>query len=220
MNSADRPTAVAAVALDLSVQARALTIVDSDTYRQVAEFLLGVKSLRAEIAATFDPHIARAYDAHRALCREKKDAEAAAVEAERIAKDLLVGWDTARQRDREREQAELDAVARAAVRQAIAEAATAGDVVGVEALIAQGAPVAVVPPATPDVSGIRYRETWTARVVNFAALVAAAVEHPAYLALLKPDSKALDAQARSLRGRLAIPGVEAVRSRDVAPGRR
>jgi hypothetical protein len=219
----DDPTARTAVmtrSATLPEQARAFTIIDSDSYARVAEFLLGIKALRAEIAATFDEHIGRAYEAHRALCREKRDAEAAAVEAERIAKDLLVGWDLTQSRAREQEQAELDAIAREAVQEAMAEAIAHGDLVHVEALRAMPTPLAVVPPATPPVAGISYRETWSARVVNFAALVNAAVTHPAYLSLLKPDTRALDAQARSLRGRLAIPGVESVCTKDVAAARR
>jgi len=64
------------------------------------------------------------------------------------------------------------------------------------------------------------RETWSARVTDLAAFVRAVAAHPPWLALLKPDLTALNAQARSLRGRLAIPGVEAVCTRDVAASSR
>ena len=68
----------------------------------------------------------------------------------------------------------------------------------------------------PIVEGISYRTRWSARVVDFAALVRAAAGHEPWIALLKPDQRALDAQARSLQARCAIPGVEVVRARDVA----
>ena len=77
---------------DLPAQAGALAITDDASYHHVVEFLKGIKQLRASIAATFDEHIHRAYEAHRALCREKQTAEGTAVEAERIAKALLATY--------------------------------------------------------------------------------------------------------------------------------
>jgi hypothetical protein len=52
--------AVVAAASQHIEQAQAFTITDADSYRRVAEFLQGIKALRAEIAATFDPHIKHA----------------------------------------------------------------------------------------------------------------------------------------------------------------
>ena len=76
-----------------------------------------------------------------------------------------------------------------------------------------------IAPAPPP-AGISVRETWSARVVNFAALVAAASKTPAYLALLTANQTALDQQARSLKERMNVPGVEPVRTKGIAAGRR
>jgi hypothetical protein len=219
-------TRLVVAARELPERARAFTIIDADTYRLVAEFLLGVKDLRSEIAETFDPHIARAYEAHRALCKEKRDAEAAAVEAETIAKTLLATWDDAQARRVEEQRQAREAIAQldaAAVEDEARAAEAAGDLQRADELRGSTRAVpAVIAVASevPKVEGIAYREVWSAKVTNLAALVHAAATHEAYVALLKPNTAALDAQARSLRERLRIPGVEAVCTKVVAAGRR
>lgn len=211
--------ATTADAVALEVQARGFVITDDATYREVAEFLLGIKALRAKIAATFDEHIKRAYDAHRALCAEKRHAEAAAVAAERIAKDLLTEWDAAQARAREQERV---ALAAALQEQQLADAVAVADADPEQAdeILAAPVPLAAVAPAVPKVEGISYRETWSARVDDLDALIRAAILNDHFRAYLLPNMPALHALARSLRARLKIPGVTAVCSKDVAAGRR
>ena len=57
----------------------------------------------------------------------------------------------------------------------------------------------------PRVAGVTKRVTYSARVVDFAALVASG-----RLELLLPNQTALDAMARALKGAVQIPGVEIV----------
>jgi hypothetical protein len=222
--SAELDTATAA-ACALETQARALVVTTADEYARAAEFLLGVKELRAQIAATFDPHIKRAYDAHRALCAEKRQAEAAAVTAERLAKEHLIAWDLAQTRRAEIEGARLQTIAEdVAADETLSDAlaaAEAGDLVLAEQILDAPilVPTAAVRPDVPPVNGIARRDTWSAEIIDFAALVAAAAANPMWLALLKPDTKALDAQARSLRHRLAIPGVRVVKTPGIAASR-
>jgi hypothetical protein len=217
---------VAEVAGDLVVQVRGFVITTPEQYRTVAEFLKGVKALRAEIADTFDAHIKRAYEAHRALCAEKRNAEANAVEAEGIAKSLLDAWDTEQQREAERRRVRDEGLAREVQTEIILDDAIAAEAAGdperaAEILDAPRAPIAAAAPVlTPKVEGIAFRVTWGARVTDFAALVKAAALHPQYLALLKPDMTAINGLARSLRERLNVPGVEAVSSRGVSASKR
>lgn len=218
--------AVAERALTFPDRAKALRIVDADTYQAACEFLKGIKALRTEIAETFEPHIKRAHESHRALLKEKSDAEAPLADAERIAKSALVTYDQQQERIRRAEQARIQAeVQRQEEERRLAEAVAleaAGDVEEAEALFEEpiDVPTIAVAPTTPKVSGISFRETWGAEVTNLAALVQYVAANPMFSALLLANMPALNAQARSLKGELRIPGVKAICTRDVAAGRR
>lgn len=220
-------------ALAFPDQARALRIVDAPSYGAAADFLKGVKALRDEIAETFDQHIKRAHESHKALLKEKQDAEAPLAQAERIVKDALVAYDREQERiRREEEQRRQDELRRQEEERRLLEAIELEEAARetgntefqeqADALI--DAPVMVptvaVPPTTPKVSGISYRETWSARVTNLAALVKFVAANPQFTNLLQPNQTALNTQARSLKAHMQIPGVEAVCTRDVAAGRR
>jgi hypothetical protein len=217
---------VTAKALTYPDQARALVIADAGTYQQACDFLKGIKALRTEIAETFEPHIKRAHEAHKALLKEKADAEAPLAEAERITKGALVIYDNAQEKLRREEAARQQAkLRRQEEERRLAEAVAleeAGDAAEAEALIEEPiiVPTVAVQPSTPKVSGIAYRETWSASVTDLGALVKFVAANPQFAALLTPNMPALNAQARSLKGQMQIPGVEAICTRDVAAGRR
>jgi hypothetical protein len=213
-------------ALTFPEQARGLRIVCTQTYERACDFLKGIKALRQEIAETFDPHIKRAFDAHRALCAEKKDAEAPLADAERIVKTALVEYDREQEAIRRQEQIAREAELRTQEedrRLAEAEAlAAAGAPEMAEALLSEPiqTPAVAVAPKVPKVNGIAYRETWSAQITDLHALVKFVAAHPSHLGLLTANTAALNAQARSLKGQMRIPGVQAVATRDVAAGRR
>ena len=220
-------------ALAFPDQARAIRIMDAASYQQACEFLKGVKALRDEIADTFDPHIKRAFESHRALVKDKRDAEAPLAEAELIAKRALVTFDTEQERIRQEEQRRLQEQARrdAEERQlveAIAleeEAQASGDAsLAMEAAAKLEEPVHVpavaVAPMTPKVSGIAYRETWGGRLTDIAAVIKYAAANPQFMGLLMINQPALNQLARSMKHQMRIPGVEAVCTKDVAAGRR
>ncbi len=161
-------------------KAKAALITDHESYHGVAEFLLGIKALRKKIAETFDPHIKRAFEAHRALTKEKADAETPLTDAETLIKGRLAAWDTEQERlrleaqrvadEKARQSEEDDRLARAAAMEI--EGQQFGDeqmVAEAHELITQPAPVIVAPPvarATPKVSGISYRTVVKFRIVN------------------------------------------------------
>lgn len=218
--------AVVEKALAVPDQARALRISDSGSYALACDFLKNVKALRTEIADTFEPHIKRAHEAHKALLKEKNDAEAPLAEAERIVKAALVVYDQEQERIRRAEAARLqEELRQQETERRLAEAVeleAAGETAEADALIAEPitVPVVAVAPTTPKVSGITYRETWAANVTDLAALVKYVASNPQCAPFLSANMPALNAQARSLKGALRIPGVEAVCTRDVAAGRR
>ncbi len=218
--------AVVERALAFPDQARALRIADARTYEGACEFLKVVKALRTEIAETFEPHIKRAHESHKALLKEKQDAEAPLAEAERIAKSALVTYDQQQEHVRREEQRRLQAELRRQeedrrLSEAVA-AEEAGDTQAADELIEEPVfvPTVAVAPSTPKVSGISYRETWSANVVSLPQLVKFVAANPQFAGLLSANLPALNAQARSLKAQMQIPGVEAVCTRDVAAGRR
>jgi len=220
-------------ALAFPDQARALRIVNAQSYQFACEFLKGIKALREEIADTFDPHIKRAFEAHRALVKEKREAEAPLADAELIAKRALVAFDTEQERIRREEQQRLEAEARrqAEERQlmeAIAleeQAQASGDAgLAMEAAAMLDQPVMTptiaVAQSTPKVSGISFRETWSGQLTDLAALIRYAAANPQFMNLLQVNQVALNGLARSMKGQLQVPGVRAIVTKDVAAGRR
>lgn len=213
-------------ALAFPDQARALRIADPATYQAACDFLKDIKAFRAQIAETFEPHIKRAHDAHKALLKEKSDAEAPMVEAERIVKASLVAYDQEQERVRRVEAARLQEAVRLQEEERrlndAVELEAAGESAEAEALIdaPMVVPTVVVAPTTPKVSGIAYRETWSASVTDLAALVKYVAANPQCAPFLSANMPALHAQVRSLKGQLRIPGVEAICTRDVAAGKR
>lgn len=204
-------------------RARAMTVTSAESYTGACEMLKGIKALRQKVSDTFDPHIKRAVDAHRALLAEKRDAEAPLSEAERILKDSIVAYDTAQDRLRREEERRLQEIARREEEQRRLEeaaalerqAAAADDVelrAEAEAMLSEPihAPTVVVAKSTPKVAGISYRETWSARVVSLSKLIAWVARHPECANYLAANLPALNAAARAQKNGLRVDGVEAV----------
>ncbi len=218
--------AVVERALTFPDQARTIRIADDASYQQACDFLKNIKSMRTEIAETFEPHIKRAHESHKALVKERADAEAPLADAERIVKSALVTFDQEQERIRRAEAARLQEQMRLQEEERrlteAVELEAAGETAEAEALIAAPVfvPTVAVAPSTPKVTGISYRETWSANVTDLGALVKYVAAHPQFAGLLLANMPSLNAQARSLKAQMQIPGVEAVCTRDVAAGRR
>lgn len=75
-----------------------------------------------------------------------------------------------------------------------------------------------VPPAPPKpaAAGVSFRDVWSANVTNLMALVQAVGKGEQPVTLLQPDMTALNGLARSLKGAMNVPGVEAVSERIAA----
>lgn len=214
-------------------RARGIRISDATTYTQAAELLKGIKALRQEVDATFDPIIAAAFKAHREACAQKKKAEAPLAEAEAILKRGCVDYDMEQERIAKAEEIRLREEARRAEEQRRLEEAAALEREGNETnnpellyeaneLIEQPVetPGVVVAKNTPKVNGISYRETWNARVTNLQKLIQFVAKNPQHANLLAPNYAALNGLARSLKTGMRIDGVEAVCTKQaVASGR-
>lgn len=214
-------------------RARAVTIADDASYTRAAELLKGIKALRGRIADTFDSHIKRAFESHKALVREKAEAEAPLTEAEAIVKRSLVTYQQEQDRKAREEARRLEEAARqqeetrrleeaAAIERVAAE--TGDEAMRATAHEVLEAPVAAVvvrpAPATPKIAGISYRDTYSARVVNVSKLIAFVARNPQFANLLTPNQTALNQLARAQKAMLQIDGVEVVTERVAAAGSR
>lgn len=213
-------------------RARALLVTDDGSCVKAAELLKAIKALRQRVAETFDPHIKRANDAHKALCQEKREAEQPLAVAEELLKGQLLSYEQAQERVRRERERELQEQARreeesrrlddaAALER---EAAASNDpslLYEAEALLEQPilAPVVTLPSLTPKVAGIAYRETWKADpTVDLKALARAVADGLVPTTYLLPNLPALNQIARATKGTQPVPGVRFVRERTVAAG--
>lgn len=218
-------------ALTWPERAKALVIDTPESYSLAAEMLKGIKGLRAKIADTFGPLKAKTYTAWKAVCDEEKKADTPLTEAEGVIKAAMVAWDTeqaqlaaaearrlaeeARQAEETRRVAEAAALEREAVATGDASLLAEAEAIISEPVVA---PVVIVPKATPTVAGISYRETWKAEVTDLAQLVRAAATNPTLIALLQPNTTAINGMARALKGTMRVPGVRVYSERGVAAG--
>jgi hypothetical protein len=206
------PEEVKSEALAWPERAAALKVTDAESYTAGGELLKAIKALRNRIADTFDTHIKRAHEAHKALVKEKADAEAPLTQAEGTIKRALIAYTEAEERKRREEERRLAEEARKAEEARRLEEAAALEAMAVETgdteMMATAqeivsapvpAPVVVLPKTTPKVAGLSYREVWRFRVVN-AALVPRQ-----YLTV---NEQAIGGVVRAMKGATVIPGVE------------
>lgn len=209
-------------------ESAAIVIKTDEQYTAVAERLKVITTFKRKVQDFFTPHKKRASDAHKALCDDEKKVLRPAEADESRLKTALVTFTTERERVRRAEESRLREQQRQEeetrrLNEAAAlerEATATGDLAlqeQAEALIE--APIPVMPvhtetQAPPKVDGISYRDTYRGHVYDLDALVIAAVNDKTgqlrgYLKI-EPNTSAIDAMARSLRDKLAIPGVRLV----------
>lgn len=219
---------VTELALTWPQRAGALAIASPATYTEAGEMLKGIKALRKEVDAAFDPIITAAHAAHREACSQKKRAETPLAEAETILKRGLIAYDTEQDRLRREEERRLQELARQAeetrrLDEAAAlerEASTMADLNEgfqlrreAEALLEQPivAPVVVLEKTTPKVSGISYREVWRFRITDATKIPRE------YLAV---DEQKIGGVVRAMKGQTNIPGIECYADKVASAGSR
>lgn len=216
-------------ALTWPEKANGLAVITNEVYTVAADMLKNIKALRQLIADTFDPHVQRAHQAHKALVAEKAKAEAPLTEAEAVIKRKMVTYSTEQERIRREAEEQARAAAlkaeedrRLAEASALAALATAtGDesyAAEAEAIIQAPieAPAVTVKSTMPVAAGISYRETWAAVVTSKARLIEFVAANPDYLNLLDVNATAVNALARALKGTMKIPGLQAQATKTVA----
>lgn len=216
-------------------RAKRTAVTDGPSYEAAAELLKAIKSLRAEVDTTFDKHIKSAHGAWKGLLAEKARHETPLTDAETVIKRALVTYDQEQERLRREEQRRLDDLARQqAEDEALARAAAleaegqqfgdAGMVMEAAQIVEEAiqAPAPIAPMAkkeTPKVAGIAMVTTWSCTCTDLAALIRYVAAHPEQSNLLQFNQTSGNALARSQRERMNIPGLRAVPTQGVAARR-
>lgn len=215
-----KPEEIAAKVSPLPAKARTFIIRDNASYEAAAEFLKGIKSLRAEVDAAFDPIISKAHETHKAALDQKRKSEEPLIEAERIMKKSVAGYLDVKEQERLVEEARIrqeyqDKIRAQAEEENLKlaeELAAAGDMDGA----AEAVDAEVVIPEIPvyvessvvKVAGISARKQYVVAAVEVRKLVQAVAAGLAPLECLKANDSFLGAQARAFKkaGEL-FPGV-------------
>lgn len=207
--------AIKAEIVPVTARAQALTVTNQDEHESALAFIGDVGRTAKKVEALFAEPKRLAFAAHRAITA----AEAVLLEPLKHAKQLAGRkCDTYESEVRARVEAEERAAREAArkqeeerqLRDAI-EAEAAGDVEQAEAILAEPVAVPVIRVEAPvaKVAGVSARETWSAEVTDKMALIRHVAAHPELAPLLDANLTALNAQARSLKAEMRIPGVRA-----------
>ncbi len=199
----------------LAKDAGAILVTDAPSYRVAANFLLAIKAYRIEVAATFDPIIQKAHEAHKEALAQKQVFERPAETAEKIVKRRMGDWQAAEERRLAEEARRLEAQARAdAEDQRIAEAAAAEQAGrSEEARALLDAPIftapVIAPPAAPKIAGISIRNNWT-------FLIEDATKIPREFLMV--DTVKIRAHVRAWKAEARIPGVRVYDDRIISGG--
>lgn len=193
--------------------AKGFRITSTDDYLKSADMLKGIKALLKQIDDTFDPHIKRAFEAHRGLVGEKKLHQQKPLEAEGIIKRAVLSYQLAEEQKRREAEARAQEEARKEREKLEAQAAKAaakGKEEKAAALVAAASAVTVpvIPTTTPRVAGISTRVTYKAVVVDKMELVKAVAAGTVPLNALDANMAFLNNQARVMKETLSYPGVK------------
>jgi hypothetical protein len=213
--------AIAAESGETLAVAQNFKITSAPQYEEAGEKLKGIKALSRKIDDTFDPHIKRAFEAHRSLVGEKKKHTDPLRTAEALLKTAMLGY----QQAEEQKRREIEAKAQEAARKdrerleaQAAKAAAKGKEERSAALQAAAAAVVapMIAPTTPKVAGISMRTSYRAEVIDKMALVKAVAAGIVPLTAIDANMPFLNNQARAMKDELAYPGVKVVQETALA----
>ena len=202
-------------------EARSFKITTAPEFAGAGDKLRAIMALKKKIADTFDPHIKRAFEAHKSLVAEKKAHETPLIEAEGYIKRAMLGY----QQEQERVRRELEAKVQEAARKErekleaqAAKAAEKGKTEKAEALQAAAASVVtpIIAPTVQKLQGISTRITYKATVIDKMALVQACAAGTVPLNALDVNMPFLNNQARAMKESLAYPGVKVEQETGIA----
>lgn len=202
--------------------AHAMVVKDQETHGQALEFLKSTAAKRKVVEEAFAEPKSAAWKAHKAIVELEKKLVQPCDDARRIVADKASQYEAECRRREEEERRRLEAEARKAEEDRILAEAEIAEAFGQDAVAEEilNQPVeptpVVVPTERAKVEGVSSRELWRAEIVDLAALVRAAANNPAFVALLMPNMPALNALARATKTLMNVPGVKAVAETSLA----
>lgn len=216
--------------MPLPQKAQSIIVKDHESLQKANLFFLDIKALRKKIDETFSPIISAAHKTHQEAIAQRKRVEEPLI----LAEKWLNGQVTTYHQEQEKKRREEEELARQkAIKEEMerrkkeedeklaqaAELEAAGATEEAETLIAEtveeiGKPLEIyIPPLeTPKVKleGATVKIFWSAEVIDLKALAKAAGEGRVPLAYIEANMTALNAQARSLKKEMNIPGVRSI----------
>lgn len=212
-------------ALTIPEAAKGILVVDTESFEAAGNILKTIKSLRQEIDNTFDPIIKKAHEAHKEAIDQKKRADAPLVQAESIIKPRLASYHAEKLRiaaeAQRKAQEEIDRKAQEEKLQQALLAEKNGNTAKADAIL--NSPIisekAEVDINIPKVSGISFRGTWKAEVVDEQAFFKAVFEGKIPISAISINTTFLNSQARLQKEKLNYPGIKVTCSTGVASGK-
>ena len=210
-------------ALSWPTRAKELTITDQSSYEMAANTLKDIALLEKQIKDHHKPIKDSAYAAHKAAVAAEKRLLDPLDEAKRTIKRSVSDWTVEQERIRAEAQRKIDEANRAAEKAAEdarleaaikAEKDGAPDIV-TDAMIDIPFQSIYSPPAHPTynkVAGVTTRETWKAEVFDVVILCKAIGDGTIKMTdVVVPNMTVLNSLARSMKDKMSIPGVRAVK---------
>lgn len=204
--------------IPLVAHAQGLEVTTKDTHRQALEFLKGLSRYEKLVRDLFREAKEDAHRAHKSICAAERKLLDPIEESRRLTMRKAGDWEKEQRRieaeerrvaeEKARQEAEEERLLDAAHAQDQGEPQAAQAILDAPVVV----PAVEVEKRTAKVEGVSSVTRWDAEVVDFLALVrhVATEGNEHLIGLLKPDQKALRAQAISLKENLRIPGVKAV----------
>jgi hypothetical protein len=201
----------------LATELEGLQVKDQESYDRCAEKVLDAKAFVKDKTEWFEPIRLLTFG----LYQKVLDRRGGIIDRVRVGaatRDAdLKKFERDQEEARQRLQREAEEKQRREEQERKLEAATAAEAVGlseqaVETILTAPsvAPAPIAAPTLQRVKGLGHRENWCAEITDLHALVKAVAKDKKLLPLLEANMPALNAQARSLKTAMQIPGVKAV----------
>lgn len=206
-------TALAKQTGDVTKRASGLVVNDDGSLAHAGDFLRQIKTVRNNIAETFDPVIEQAHKAHKTAIAAKKKFDDPLAEAEKVVKCKMGRYADDQERKRREEEARIRAEqAKLEEERRLQEAIELekqGEKEQAEEVLAAPAPapVVVLPSATPKIAGVTMKT-----VVNFRVIDPAKIPDEYWVL----DESKIGGVVRALGMQANIPGVEVYETKQVA----
>ena len=204
---------------DVVVVAEKMVVDSQPKYDQCADFLKGIKALRAEIDNTFDQNIKDAHALHKSLVATKKLHTDPLDRAEAIVKSKSIVFIREQQQIEEERQRKAAEEARRAEEKRKAELeaqAKAWEAKGNEAKAEERraaaaevfVPVPEVAPVFQKATGQAIKKLWKCEVVSVLELCKAIAAGTLPETMVLPNTTALNALARTMEDKKQYPGIK------------